>query len=164
MSLGAINIYGGIVVRVKYENGEHIDVFCTHGHQGDRRSDGSKFSIWFVAYIWGPLQSFLDININTPAVSKNEKTLHNRLMYEWSQQQKNLILVTGHTHQPIFHSYSHVKVLKEQLAAAKIQGDEKLIHELEDRIERHPSQCTLGRSGITPISPDIFQCRLLLFQ
>jgi UDP-2,3-diacylglucosamine pyrophosphatase LpxH len=110
----AINIYGGIVVRVRFEDGNHIDVFCTHGHQGDKRSDGNQFSIWFVSYIWAPLQSFLNININTPANVKTEKTLHNRLMYEWSQQQKNLILVTGHTHQPIFHSYSHIQTLKSQ--------------------------------------------------
>ena len=159
----AINIYGGIVVRVNYENGKYIDVFCTHGHQGDRRSDGSKFSIWFVAYIWGPLQSFLDININTPAVVNSEKTLHNRLMYEWSQQQKNLILVTGHTHQPIFHSYSHIKVLKEQLEEAKKEGDKDLIHELEDKIERHPSQCTLGDAELPQYRPTYFNAGCCCF-
>ncbi|WP_194976271.1 metallophosphoesterase [Aquiflexum lacus] len=159
----AINIYGGIVIRVKYENGEYIDVFCTHGHQGDKRSDGSKFSIWFVAYIWGPLQSFLDININTPAVGKKEKTLHNRLMYEWSQQQKNLILVTGHTHQPIFHSYSHIKVLKQQLEEAKTQGNEEMIQELEDRIERHPSQCALGDADLPQYRPTYFNAGCCCF-
>jgi UDP-2,3-diacylglucosamine pyrophosphatase LpxH len=152
----AINIYGGIVVRVKYEDGRYIDVFCTHGHQGDRRSDGNKFSIWFVAYIWGPLQSFLDININTPALSQSEKTLHNKLMYEWSQQQENVVLVTGHTHQPIFHSYSHIQQLRAQLVEAKAAENVDKSAELEEKIKRHPSQCTLGVADLPKYKPTYF--------
>lgn len=152
----AINIYGGIVVRVNYKDGRHIDVFCTHGHQGDRRSDGNKFSIWFVAYIWGPLQSFLDININTPALSQKEKTLHNKLMYEWSQQQENVVLVTGHTHQPIFHSYSHIQQLRAQLEEAKKTENVDKVAELEEKIKRHPSQCTLGVADLPKYKPTYF--------
>jgi hypothetical protein len=137
----AINIYGGIVVRVKFEDKKYIDVFCTHGHQGDKRSDGNPFSIWFVTYIWAPLQAFLEININTPANVQGEKTFHNRLMYEWSQTQENLILITGHTHQPIFHSYSHIQHLKQQLDEALINGNQMQAIELEEKIARHPSQC-----------------------
>jgi UDP-2,3-diacylglucosamine pyrophosphatase LpxH len=151
-----VRIYGGIVVRVPAGNGKHIDIFCTHGHQGDKRSDGNKFSIWFVAYVWGPLQSFLDININTPAVSKKEKTLHNRLMYEWSQEQENVVLVTGHTHQPIFHSYSHLQQLRAQLAEARAANDLNRIKELEARIERHPGQCTLGIEELPKYKPTYF--------
>jgi hypothetical protein len=152
----AINIYGGIVVRVKYEDGKHIDVFCTHGHQGDRRSDGNKFSIWFVAYIWGPLQSFLDLNINTPAFSQKEKTLHNKLMYEWSQERENVVLVTGHTHQPIFHSYSHIQHLRALLVEAQKSGNVDKVSELEEKIKRHPSQCTLGVEDLPKYKPTYF--------
>lgn len=151
-----VNIYGAIVVRVPFGKGKYIDIFCTHGHQGDKRSDGNKFSIWFVAYIWGPLQSFLDININTPAVSKSEKTLHNRLMYEWSKEQKNVVLVTGHTHQPIFHSYSHLQNLRAQLELAKSRQDVDKVKDLEERIERHPSQCTLGVQDLPKYKPTYF--------
>ncbi|MCC5929870.1 MAG: metallophosphoesterase family protein [Cyclobacteriaceae bacterium] len=136
-----VNIYGGIVIRIKYDDDKHIDVFCTHGHQGDRRSDGNQFSIWFVSYIWAPLQAFLDININTPANVQGEKTLHNRLMYEWSQAQQNLILITGHTHQPIFHSYRHIHRLREKLEEAKKEGDALKVNDLVEKIKRHPSQC-----------------------
>ncbi|WP_194775352.1 metallophosphoesterase [Pararhodonellum marinum] len=136
-----INIYGGIVIRVNYAEGHYIDFFCTHGHQGDSRSDGNWFSKWFVAYIWGPLQSFLEININTPALSQQEKTYHNQLMYEWSQNQKNLVLITGHTHQTIFHSYSHIQWLKQQLSIAQDQGLEEEAASWQEKINRHPSQC-----------------------
>lgn len=159
----AINIYGGIVIRLKYEDGKHIDVFCTHGHQGDKKSDGNKFSVWFVAYIWAPLQSFLDININTPAKAQGEKSLHNKLMYEWSQAQKNLILITGHTHQPIFHSYSHIQTLRERLAEAVREGDAAQVEELEEKIKRHPSQCDGNGASNSKYKPTYFNAGCCCF-
>jgi UDP-2,3-diacylglucosamine pyrophosphatase LpxH len=159
----AINIYGGIVIRVKYEDGNHIDVFCTHGHQGDKKSDGNKFSVWFVAYIWAPLQSFLEININTPAKTQGEKTLHNKLMYEWSQLQKNLILITGHTHQPIFHSYSHIQTLRERLSEAVRNGDNAQVEALEEKIKRHPSQCNGNGASNSEYKPTYFNAGCCCF-
>ncbi|MFD2203820.1 metallophosphoesterase [Shivajiella indica] len=159
----AINIYGGIVIRVKFENGKYIDVFCTHGHQGDRKSDGNKFSIWFVSYIWAPFQSFLEININTPAKIQGEKTLHNRLMYEWSQAQENVVLITGHTHQPIFHSYSHIQTLRERLAEALKIGDKAVVEDLEEKIKRHPSQCEGTSSEKPKYKPTYFNAGCCCF-
>ncbi|TVP52782.1 MAG: metallophosphoesterase [Mongoliibacter sp.] len=152
----AVNIYEGIVIRVKYKDKGHVDVFCTHGHQGDKRSDGNNFSKWFVSYIWGPLQAFLDININTPAVVSSEKTLHNKLMYEWSQEQENLVLITGHTHQPIFHSYNHIKFLKEELKDAEERGDRGSVKKLQERIKRHPSQCGQEAPKLSQYRPTYF--------
>jgi UDP-2,3-diacylglucosamine pyrophosphatase LpxH len=152
----AINIYGGIVIRVKYPDNKHIDVFCTHGHQGDKNSDGNKFSVWFVSYIWAPLQSFLEININTPARELGKKKLHNQMMYDWSQEQENLILITGHTHQPIFHSYSHLHYLQEQLQLAKTAGDVEKILDIEEKIERHPSQCDGNPQPLSQYRPTYF--------
>lgn len=159
----AINIYGGIVIRVALENGKHIDVFCTHGHQGDQNSDGNAFSKWFVTYIWGPFQSFLEININTPANTQTEKTLHNRIMYEWSQQQENLILITGHTHQPIFHSYSHLQSLKEALAQAQELGETEEIQELQEKIDRHPEQCRVAATTNGKYRPTYFNAGCCCF-
>jgi UDP-2,3-diacylglucosamine pyrophosphatase LpxH len=152
----SVNIYGGIVIRVAYGDGQHLDLFCTHGHQGDRRSDGNWFSAWFVAYIWGPLQGFLGMNINTPALVNAEKTLHNRLMYEWSQQQENVVLITGHTHQPIFHTYSHIQYLRAQLLEAEEIADFKAVEDLKERIARHPSQCDEVHPSLPKYKPTYF--------
>ena len=106
-------IYGGELVALEGVtlqgelNGKHIDIFCTHGHQGDAQSDGNLFSKFFVSNIWAPLQAYLRINPNTPAYNQSLKTVHNGMMYEWSSQQSNLILITGHTHQPVFESLTH---------------------------------------------------------
>lgn len=82
----------------------NLRIFCTHGHQGDRQSDGNRFSRFMVAKVWAPLQAYLKITPHTPSYDKDLKTLHNQLMYEWAQSQNNLILITGHTHQPVFES------------------------------------------------------------
>ena len=38
-----LKIFEGIVLRVQLET-KHVDVFCTHGHQGDAQSDGNAFT------------------------------------------------------------------------------------------------------------------------
>lgn len=106
-------IYGGELMAIEGVilqgeiNGRPIQVFCTHGHQGDAQSDGNLFTKFFVSNIWAPLQAYLHINPNTPAYNQSRKTEHNGMMYEWSSHQKDVILITGHTHQPVFESLTH---------------------------------------------------------
>src|SRR6187401_28075 len=91
-----------------------LRIFCTHGHQGDLQSDGNLFSKFFVSKIWAPLQAYLHINPNTPAYNATLKTEHNGLMYEWSSLQTDIILITGHTHQPVFESLTHYERLQRE--------------------------------------------------
>ena len=106
-------IYGGDLIALEgimlqgELSGRRIEIFCTHGHQGDAQSDGNLFSKFFVSNIWAPLQAYLRINPNTPAYNQTLKTAHNGMMYEWSSKQSNLFLITGHTHQPVFESLTH---------------------------------------------------------
>jgi predicted phosphodiesterase len=99
-----------------------LRIFCTHGHQGDLQSDGNLFSKFFVSKIWAPLQAYLQIYPNTPAYNDTLKTEHNNIMYEWSSQQKNLLLITGHTHQPVFESLTHLERLQRQEAIKLATG------------------------------------------
>jgi len=112
-----------------------LQIFLTHGHQGDASSDGNWFSKFFVARIWAPLQAFLKINPNTPAYNQDLKTVHNRIMYEWSAQQNNTLLITGHTHQPVFESLTHPEKLYKELLEAKSSNDNTKITELETKIQ-----------------------------
>lgn len=87
-----------------------LNILLTHGHQGDLMSDNNAFSTWLVAHIWMPVQRFLRININSASKDFSLRNLHNKMMYEWSSKRKNLLLITGHTHQPVFASgryYNH---------------------------------------------------------
>lgn len=128
-----IRVYEGAVLQTNV-NGSPLEIFMTHGHQGDLQSDGNWFSKWFVSDVWGPLQGFLRINPNTPAYNNQLKTAHNRIMYEWSSQRKNMLLITGHTHQPVFRSLTELENLYIRLDQAKAANDTAKTAELEKKI------------------------------
>ncbi|MCW3116327.1 MAG: metallophosphoesterase [Chitinophagaceae bacterium] len=128
-----IKIYEGVILVVEM-GARPLHVFCTHGHQGDAQSDGNWFSKFFVSNIWGPLQGYLRINPNTPAYNNEEKTLHNEIMYDWAARQKNILLVTGHTHQPVFESLTLLESLYKQMQAAKRDNNSTAMEALRKKI------------------------------
>lgn len=113
-----IKVYEGAILQTTVGKNK-LAIYLTHGHQGDLQSDGNWFSKWFVSDIWAPFQAYLRINPNTPANNDTLKTDHNRIMYEWSAKRKNTILITGHTHQPVFRSLTELEILYEKLGKAK---------------------------------------------
>jgi predicted phosphodiesterase len=128
-----IRVYEGVVLQTIVKQ-LPFSIFMTHGHQGDLQSDGNWFSKWFVSDIWGPLQGFLSINPNTPAFNNQLKTDHNRIMYEWSSERKNMLLITGHTHQPVFRSLTQLENLYISLDDAKKAGNTQKTADLEKKI------------------------------
>lgn len=121
-------IYEGIVLKMLVspyeaqainEKQKTINIFLTHGHQGDTMSDNNAFSSWMVAHIWLPIQRFLKININTPANDFQLRNKHNKMMYEWSSRRKDLLLVTGHTHRPVFASGKYAADEAHKIGAEK---------------------------------------------
>jgi predicted phosphodiesterase len=149
-----VTIYEGIILRTGF-NEHALQIFCTHGHQGDKQSDGNWFSKWFVASVWQPLQAYLKINPNTPAYNTQLKTLHNTLMYEWSSSRKNTLLVTGHTHQPVFASLTLLERLYQQLEIARQQKDTAAVKEITSHIT---GRLVKGEEGMdfTKFTPGYF--------
>ena len=96
-------VYEGILIHSTI-NEKVLTVYLTHGHQGDQMSDNNRVSTWIVAHLWQPIQRYLRININTPAKDFNLRGKHNIMMYEWSSKRQGIILITGHTHMPVFAS------------------------------------------------------------
>lgn len=143
----SVKIYEGVILKTIVA-GKQLDILLTHGHQGDKQSDGNWFSKFFVSRVWGPLQSFLRINPNTPAYNTQLKSLHNSLMYEWSSQQKNLVLITGHTHQPVFESLTLLENLVKRWDLAKIRNDEVGIKSYEAEIKTRQMEL--------PVSPNLY--------
>lgn len=131
----SVKIYEGAILQATINN-KPLNIYLTHGHQGDLQSDGNWFSKWFVSDIWAPFQAYLRINPNTPANNDLLKTDHNRLMYEWSSKRKNILLITGHTHQPVFRSLTELEIVYEKLAAAQKAGNDSLISILQNRINQ----------------------------
>ena len=128
-----VPVYEGVLLQSKSD--KTINIFCAHGHQGDAASDGNWFSKFFVSRIWEPFQAILKINPNTPAYDSQLKTLHNSIMYEWSASQQDLVLITGHTHQPVFESMTHIERLYLQLLQAEKQNNQNDIASIEKEIQ-----------------------------
>jgi predicted phosphodiesterase len=96
-------VYEAVLLKTTI-NGKPLNIFLTHGHQGDTMSDNNPLSTWLVAHLWAPLQRYLKINVNAPSTDSTLRNKHNRIMYQWSSYRKNVLLITGHTHQPVFAS------------------------------------------------------------
>lgn len=111
-------VYEGLILRTSIDS-VPLQFFLTHGHQGDKMSDNNAFSTWLVAHIWAPIQRFLVINVNTPANDFYLRDKHNRLMYDWSSYKKNTLLITGHTHKPVFASGKYTSVDAHAISTAE---------------------------------------------
>jgi len=130
-----IPIYEGAILKIAI-NGTVLNIFLTHGHQGDLQSDGNWFSKWFVSTIWAPLQAYLQINPNTPAYDNQLKTAHNTLMYSWMAARTNIVLITGHTHQPVFASLTHLERIYIRLRRARKNNDKEEIKSLSEELKK----------------------------
>lgn len=150
-----VKIYEGLILAASIGD-QSLHIFCTHGHQGDAQSDGNWFSKFFVARIWGPLQSYLRINPNTPAYNTEKKTLHNEIMYDWSSQQTGTLFITGHTHQPVFESLTHIERLYRKLQTAQSQKDAAVIMQLEAEIRKIEKQFTAVAIDYLTMKPTYF--------
>jgi predicted phosphodiesterase len=128
-----VTIYEGAILKTRIGK-KPLEIYMTHGHQGDLQSDGNWFSKWFVSDIWGPFQGYLRINPNTPANNNQLKTIHNRMMYQWSSKRDNTLLITGHTHQPVFKSLTHIEKLYDELELAKRSKDSQAVEEIKKQI------------------------------
>lgn len=150
-----IKMYEGLVLATIFDE-RPFHIFCTHGHQGDAQSDGNWFSKFFVAQIWAPLQAYLRINSNTAAYNDEKKTLHNEIMYEWSATQHDTLLITGHTHQPVFESLTHIERLYKQFQSAELSDDKEQIASLYSEIKNREKEFTAVSVNYQVMRPSYF--------
>jgi predicted phosphodiesterase len=163
-----VKVYEGAVLqtRVASELIDHyspLTIFLTHGHQGDSQSDGSWFAKFFVGAIWAPLQALLKINSNTPANNSEKKTLHNSIMYEWASTQKNMLLITGHTHQPVFASLTHLEKLYKHQQLAVHKKDEVQLKMVQEEIKMREKEFTAVAYDYMNMKPSYFNAGCCCF-
>jgi UDP-2,3-diacylglucosamine pyrophosphatase LpxH len=112
--------FEAVRLTLSHDNKTLGDLFFAHGHQGTGFSDRyARFSQSFVRYVFNPLQRFVKYPITTPAQNYELRYQHERAMFDWSRKQNTLILVTGHTHRPVFSSETHGQYLREELETLK---------------------------------------------
>jgi predicted phosphodiesterase len=149
-----IKIYEGLILETLIEE-KPLQIFLTHGHQGDLQSDGNWFSKWFVSRIWAPFQAYLRINPNTPAFNNQLKSIHNELMYEWAATQE-AVLITGHTHQPVFNSLTHLERIYIRLSAAIAKNDTESEAQLREQMNVEQINYGLEIPSFKALQPNYF--------
>jgi len=161
----AVKVYEGIILEAfiteivsgdEFKTGKPLRLLLSHGHQGDGQSDGNWFSKFFVGWIWAPLQSLLRINPNTPSNNNEKKTLHNDIMYEWSSNQQNMLLVTGHTHQPVFQSLTILEKLYKEFQFASKGTDKGKVEEIVNTIKKIEKEFTAVSVDYMTMKPTYF--------
>ena len=118
-------------LRFEMSDGEEVigRLLMCHGHQGTFASDklhwlgplGLRFYRW--------LQRIFGIGGNTPAQDACLRDAHETQMYQWAAQQEKLILLTGHTHRPVWSSRTHLQTLQLELAALQQEPDSPELRE-----------------------------------
>ena len=115
-----IATHESINIRVMADKKSIGDILLVHGHQGSGASDKfSGISRWFVRVIWRNLQRLFKIPLSTPSKSKELKDQHDIAMHSWAKNIKRQIVISGHTHQPVFMSRNHLDILTKELDLLK---------------------------------------------
>lgn len=134
-----LKVYEAILLETVYQD-KMFSIFLTHGHQGDKKSDGNAFSKWVVAAIWTPIQRFLEISLYSISDSFGLVDKHNIIMYDWSATQPNNIFISGHTHKPVFASLDHIDRLHKQLKKATDENNQLAIETINAELHKREAE------------------------
>lgn len=150
-----LKISEGILLKTRF-SGEEFEILLSHGHQGDRKSDGNAFSMWFVAAIWTPIQRFLELSIDVISDSFELVDKHNIMMYQWSATKKNLIFISGHTHKPVFASLDHIDRLEKELDYFRKNNMQEKANEIEEELKKRKKEYEGKQIVRTMVVPSYF--------
>jgi UDP-2,3-diacylglucosamine pyrophosphatase LpxH len=104
-------------------------LFIVHGHQGTGLNDSLAFLARFtVRFIWKPIQHLVQTSRTTPSANRRVREKHNRATRLWAERHEKLLLITGHTHRPVFASISILDELERRLG---VDIDE-ITHRVDD--------------------------------
>ena len=115
-----IHVRESLILHVRDGETELGRLFLVHGHQGtldsDRIAPISRILVrWFVR----PFQRITKRSFNTPSKDFLLRYVLDSEMYSWSERQQKLVLITGHTHRPVFKSESREEIIRKSLQEAE---------------------------------------------
>jgi predicted phosphodiesterase len=120
-----LEVHESILLDVRNGDISLGQILLLHGHQGTQNEgESTKVAKWVLHNIWRPIQVLTGFSCNTPATDWQIRAERDKIIYAWTASQPSLILIAGHTHAPVFESYSHRARLVAELSIAR-QGVEK---------------------------------------
>ncbi len=118
--VGDIELLDSVRLRLLDGAGSPLgEILLVHGHQGIHYSWLDRF---VVRWVWTPIQKFTGITLGLPSTDHSIRNLHERALYEWAAGRPGLLLVCGHTHQPVFMSAAWVDSVNSELERLRESG------------------------------------------
>ena len=117
-----LKAYESIRIRVGIKGTKLGELFLIHGHQGTLASERwAVVSKFFVRYFWRTYQRIFKQPLSTPSKSVKLRSEHDHAMYDWASPKTGLILICGHTHQPVFMSLTHADMVSYEIEKLNFQ-------------------------------------------
>jgi hypothetical protein len=85
-------------------------------------------------------------------------------MYEWSAAQQDIVLITGHTHQPVFNSLTHLERLYLNMEEAIQKKDEVGMAKIKKEIPRRKKEYDYVNSSFRTMKPSYFNSGCCCFE
>jgi predicted phosphodiesterase len=131
-------------------------ILLLHGHQGTQNEgQGTKFAKWVLHNIWRPIQVLTGFSCNTPATDWEIRAERDKIIYAWAASQPKLILIAGHTHAPVFESYSHRARLIAEISNAQQDAEkgleEKKIEKLSADLQKMEEKLSADERATQPL-------------
>jgi UDP-2,3-diacylglucosamine pyrophosphatase LpxH len=148
-------IFPGIQVRREFllqarlSSGKTGEILLVHGHQGTLDADIFDFLPPQLLPVYRDFQNITNLGHTSPSRDDCLRGLQDAFLYRWASTQKDLILVAGHTHRPVWTSLTHLDSLLNQLhylqshrqgrkAEDRLQKIEALLAEIDQREQKYP--------------------------
>lgn len=130
-------------------------IFMLHGHQGSVWSDRwAPFSKFMVRYVWRLVQIILNKPLTLPSTDTNMRSKHDEKFYEWSKNKSGTILITGHTHEPVFTSFTYADQLILKTRQLEERQNELNTDELKELADCKRRIAKLESKDSTHLNPD----------
>ena len=111
-----LEIKNSLILEFSRANGAKLgEALLAHGHQGTIDSDILDFIGPMVLPVYKILQNLTGGGRTTPANDDCLRSRQDTQMYRWAREKHKLFLIAGHTHRPVWSSFTHLERLLWQL-------------------------------------------------
>jgi hypothetical protein len=107
-------------------------IFLVHGHQGT--DSHPRLSAWFVRNVWRRIQREANVGVR-PSRDYGLRSRTNRNLYDWALGRDGILLIAGHTHEPVFGTSEPTPPPDPETARNSV---ERAVLEARHRIYRRP--------------------------
>lgn len=139
-----LKLFEGVKLHLKQGAGRLGEAFLVHGHQGTIESEQlQRISKQAVGKIYAPVQRWRKKPSTTPARDWRLRDAHSLAMYGWAEDQartKRLLLIAGHTHEPVFSAPPPLDQDGEQASSSPAWSRAQA----EARAAKQPDRATKG--------------------